>query len=374
MDQLAERLRTERERQGRSLTELSAQTKIREPFLEAIELGRYGVLPPVYVRSFIRTYAQALRLPSAEINGLIEKVLAVDDDERSFVPQSLRNPSRIPQPDARPSAPRVSAKEQVTTFIASIPKPTFTLPSFLHGRRGLLILAIVVVVAGALYVILHRSSETDDTNGDVPDASTAITVGQTENPLDSMVLTALASDTSWLTITMDAMRTQQIVMLPGQEQRWSAMREFKVALGNAGALTFSRNGITLPPLGKKGEAVRSVVITRNDVISSASAARQTIAPRPTSPPPAVQQQVKPAQQQPKPVQQQTRPTQQRPAVQQQRTAAAQVTRRQPTRRAAPQSRRRWQQPQRRKPAPAVRRAPANAPRRPTITPAPVIPR
>lgn len=366
MDQLAERLRTERERQGRSLTELSAQTKIREPFLEAIELGRYGVLPPVYVRSFIRTYAQALRLPMAEINALIERVLSVDDDERSFVPQSLRNPSRIPQPDARSTSPRASAKEQVTEFFASIPKPTFTLPSFLHGRRGLLMLAILVVVAGTLYVIMHRSGSVEG-EGSANAESTSITVGQAGTSLDSMVLTALASDTSWLTITMDAMRTQQIVMLPGQEQRWSAMNEFKVALGNAGALTFSRNGVTLPPLGKKGEAVRSVVITRNDVISSASAARQAIAPRPTTPPPATQQQAKP-------MQQQAKPMQQRPVVQQQRTSTVSATRRQPTKRAVQPPKRRWQQPQRKKYAPTVRRAPANAPRRPTITPAPVIPR
>lgn len=353
MDQLAERLRTERERQGRSLAELSAQTKIREPFLEAIELGRYGVLPPVYVRSFIRTYAQALRLPTSEISVLIERVLATDDDDRSFVPQSLRNPSRVSPPLHQTSKPHLPIKDRIAEFITSLPKPTFAIPAFLHGRRGLLILAILVVVVGALFIVVQRSAT--DGDGTAADSSTTITVGQNGNPLDSMILTALASDTSWLTITMDSMRTQQIVMLPGQEQRWSAMEEFKVALGNAGALTFSRNGVTLPPLGKKGEAVRSVVITRNDVISSASASRPSSTVRPTAPP-------------------QQQPVQQSKPALQQRVAPAPVVRRPAVQRAQQPVRRRWQQPQRRKPVPQVRRAAVNAPRRPTITPAPVIPR
>jgi len=354
MDQLAERLRTERERQGRSLTELSAQTKIREPFLEAIELGRYGVLPPVYVRSFIRTYAQALRLPTSEISVLIERVLATDDDVRTFVPQSLRNPSRVSPPPQQTSEPRPPLKDRIVELFTSLPKLSVSIPTFLHGRRGLLILAILVVIAGAFYLVIQRSST--DGDGATADSSTTISVGQNGNPLDSMILTALASDTSWLTITMDSMRTQQIVMLPGQEQRWSAMKEFKVALGNAGALTFSRNGVTLPPLGKKGEAVRSVVITRNDVVSSASASRPSTTVRPTAPP-------------------QQQPVQQAKPAQQQRVAPAPVVRRPAVQRAPQPVRRRWQQPQRRKPVPPqVRRAPVNAPRRPTITPAPVIPR
>ncbi|CAN5408837.1 hypothetical protein BH10BAC6_BH10BAC6_03750 [soil metagenome] len=354
MDQLAERLRTERERQGRSLAELSAQTKIREPFLEAIELGRYGVLPPVYVRSFIRTYAQALRLPMPEINVLIERVLATDDDDRSFVPQSLRNPSRVSPPPHQTSKPRLPIKDRIAELLASLPKPTFAMPTFLHGRRGLLILAILVVLVGVLYLVVQRSST--DGDGTSTDSSTTISVGQNGNPLDSMILTALASDTSWLTITMDSNRTQQIVMLPGQEQRWSAMKEFKVALGNAGALTFSRNGVTLPPLGKKGEAVRSVLITRNDVVSSASASRPPTTVRPAATP---QQQ---------PVQKA------KPAQQQRVVAPAPVVRRPAVQRAPQPVRRRLQQPQRRKPVPQVRRAAVNAPRRPTITPAPVIPR
>jgi len=340
---------------------MSAQTKIREPFLEAIELGRYGVLPPVYVRSFIRTYAKALRLPSTEIDSLVNRVLATDDDDRSFVPQSLRNPSKVVQPHESRSEPKVPLKQQLSEAFHSIPKPTIALPSFLQGRRGLLALAILIVVAGTLFLFLRNAAKNEG-EGTSDDPSSTIGVGANENPLDSMILTALAADTSWLTITMDSMRTQQLVMLPGQEQRWSAMKEFKVALGNAGALTFSRNGISLPPFGKKGEAVRSVTITRNDVVSSASASRQTLVPRPTAtaatpqPKPVVQQRVVAK---PKQIQRVPAPARKRYAPQQ---------------RAPQPSRKRWQQPQRRKPAPPVRRAAVNAPRRPTITPAPVIPR
>lgn len=364
MDQLAERLRSERERQGRTLSDLSAQTKIREPFLEAIELGRYGVLPPVYVRSFIRTYAQALRIPTAEVQTLIERILSTDDDDRSFVPTSLLNPARIVQATPPSAAPSVPIKEQVSSLLASVPKPSFELPSFLHGRRGLLIMGgalLVVVVATTLTVRSCASSSEHERT----DSTSAISVGMANNPLDSMILTAIATDTSWMTITMDEKRTQQMVILPGQEHRWSAMQKFQVALGNAGALTFSRNGSVLPPLGKMGEAVRSVTITRTEVNSSASAARQVVSKPPVAAPPQQQQQRPVQQQQQRPVQQ-TRPA---PPVQQQRRVVQRAPVRQPQR----YGRNRWRQPVR-KPAPVVRRAPASAPRRPAITTAPVIPR
>jgi cytoskeletal protein RodZ len=47
-------------KRGLSLDEIARDTKIRVHYLDAIEHGRFGALPGVYNRSYIRQYARAI--------------------------------------------------------------------------------------------------------------------------------------------------------------------------------------------------------------------------------------------------------------------------------------------------------------------------
>jgi transcriptional regulator with XRE-family HTH domain len=61
-------LQTERKRQRLSLNEVSRSTRIKEPFLAALEEDRYDLCPsPFYVRAFIISYARHLGLNPDEI-------------------------------------------------------------------------------------------------------------------------------------------------------------------------------------------------------------------------------------------------------------------------------------------------------------------
>lgn len=68
MGTLGDKLREARETTNRTLRDMSEQTKIRSDHLEALEEGRYEVFSaPVYIRGFVRSYANALKLNVAEI-------------------------------------------------------------------------------------------------------------------------------------------------------------------------------------------------------------------------------------------------------------------------------------------------------------------
>ncbi len=61
-------LRSRRLRAGLSISEASNVLRIREAYLKAIEVGRFGDLPgPTYVAGFIRTYAEHLGLDGNEV-------------------------------------------------------------------------------------------------------------------------------------------------------------------------------------------------------------------------------------------------------------------------------------------------------------------
>jgi hypothetical protein len=88
---------------GLSTAELANQTKVREPYIVALERGMYNVLPAVYVRSFVKTLAGALQIPPHETQKLIHAVLD-DPDTQGTVHRY--------QPEQPPSS-HYSATEQV---------------------------------------------------------------------------------------------------------------------------------------------------------------------------------------------------------------------------------------------------------------------
>src|ERR1700739_2223662 len=63
MPEIGETLRETRMRRRIDMTEVEAATKIRAKYLRALENEEWDLLPgPTYVKSFLRTYAQALGL------------------------------------------------------------------------------------------------------------------------------------------------------------------------------------------------------------------------------------------------------------------------------------------------------------------------
>ncbi|MHB8079993.1 MAG: helix-turn-helix domain-containing protein [Candidatus Krumholzibacteriia bacterium] len=56
-----------RRERGLELPALAAATRISEQFLTALEADEHDVLPPLYIRSFVRAYAAALGLSADEV-------------------------------------------------------------------------------------------------------------------------------------------------------------------------------------------------------------------------------------------------------------------------------------------------------------------
>ena len=68
MSSIGNILRTERETQGRTLTEVSKAVYIKTKYLSALEEENFAVIPgEVYVKGFIRAYASYLGLDGEEL-------------------------------------------------------------------------------------------------------------------------------------------------------------------------------------------------------------------------------------------------------------------------------------------------------------------
>lgn len=95
---VGDQLRAAREKKGLTLDQVSAQTRISDTYLAAIEAGDFDALPGrTYALGFSRTYAKAMGLNHADVAQLVREEMGYADPDRrhrtSFEPG---DPARAP--------------------------------------------------------------------------------------------------------------------------------------------------------------------------------------------------------------------------------------------------------------------------------------
>ena len=78
---IAQLLSAQRQKSGLSIEEIFERTRINPDFLHALETGDFDILPPAYVRLFLKTYAKEVGLDPDEILDQYEKTVAPPPEE-----------------------------------------------------------------------------------------------------------------------------------------------------------------------------------------------------------------------------------------------------------------------------------------------------
>ena len=249
MNVFFQELKRAREEKRVSLADIADRTLINIRHLEAIERGDTSILPETYVRAFIREYAAAIGLDGAE-------TLRRFDETRRAEEETARPGERalLPPPARRP------------TF--SLEPATFMTPRMATIGATLVVIAVAAVFAWNLF-----SPGTTAPVIEIPfqnvvkeqeDQSAASHPAPPPSPrrTDSLTLFASVSDTVWMTITVDSLPPREYIFHPGSKPSWRAGNRFLVTLGNAGAVSFALDKRQLGTLGRRGNVVRNVSLTR----------------------------------------------------------------------------------------------------------------
>lgn len=239
-------LRAGRERAGLSLEELSARTRIKLAFLEAIEAGRFEALPgEFFTRAFLRTYARELHLPPDEIVGAFD---------------ALRGPGPLPAVD-RPTTPAEPGIE------GGAPREA---PWILSASGTVPVVVTALVLVATMYMWTRPAAP------DVPVQPEAVgTMGRADTPptpAAAAVQPALKADPellvveiwttgpTWITANADGQRAAYRLFEAGERLTIRARDELSFRVGNAGAFQYAINGTTGKPVGGPGD-VREFRIT-----------------------------------------------------------------------------------------------------------------
>ena len=215
---VGEILKKRREELGRDLREISNCLKIRYDYLKALEDGDIEKLPAeVYIRGYIQEYAKILNMdPEAVINA--------------YMQQSAPSP---PETKEIPEEKGVHKNRLKITYVL-IP----------------LILVMLIIIAS-----FQLSTPKKKSGSTLPAVKTQ---GETATRVaaSELVLEVVATDTTWLLVTIDKADSKEVLMKPGEAVTWHAKKGFFLRIGNAGGIRLVFNGKEISKLGEKGQVVQ----------------------------------------------------------------------------------------------------------------------
>jgi transcriptional regulator with XRE-family HTH domain len=290
-DELANELKSAREKNGMTLAQVANKSKIDIKFLEAMEQGDFAFLPDLYSRAFAKNFAKTVGL---DVNKFLKKYEAA----KQGIPYVEEEPKKeekaksveIPIIEKAPEAPRqkpivratkqeIRKKDSLFTFDAVGEKNPSQDNTAAIRRRNLIIggsLIGVVVVLTLIYFLFIDRGETiivaekpieevikqnqryveDEHSGLSTDAGSGIS--------DSLVLTINTNDTSWIKVSIDENIPEEFILLPNSQKSIKAKTNYNLTLGNSGAIKLQLNNRPIAFSGKI-KSVLNVLVDREGV-------------------------------------------------------------------------------------------------------------
>jgi hypothetical protein len=182
-----EMLQEARKASGRSLADLAVETKIPERLLVAIEMDDFHKLSgPVYVKSFLQSYARCLGLDPQEILDLYHRQSGSSDREDDLIPKQMRQELGPKKIKALTSMPQTIAKPPQDLAVVGgdiwqedVQVRRIGLSNTAKIRLGLILLVVVVVV---LAFLLIRGVRNGGDGSEGADAGSSVGEIQAESP------------------------------------------------------------------------------------------------------------------------------------------------------------------------------------------------
>ncbi|MEL6223271.1 MAG: RodZ domain-containing protein [Cyanobacteria bacterium J06626_14] len=264
-----------REGQLLSLEQVAAQTMIQARLLRAIETADFNQLPePVYIRGFIRRYAETLGLDGS----VVASKFPVEIDLRSIQPSWDKSTSQLrpthlwiaytvviilaigglQQYLTRFSSPASQASNTAESQADEPAESSNATPSTENSNSGPLAASSEDSVpepdTDSLLPSAELSSSSDDELAQVE------TFPEGADPDSPLKVTLELTQRSWLRIVVDGRQELEEVLPEGTEQTWVGSQSITIRAGNAGGVLLAQNGEDSELMGDPG-AVREVTFS-----------------------------------------------------------------------------------------------------------------
>ena len=231
-----------------SLQEASKNTRIHVNILKSMESDDFTTMGAVYAKSFLKLYAEYLNLDKEDIARRFEGA---------------------PGEEARASAEkktgifRSQPLKGTGIQLQSLAKCLESLKKINFKYVAVIVLVIIVVMGLNRFVHRRRSvfRRPEKTEAKATPAKKSVTAPKAQQE-EKIVLVIRAKDKSWLQVKVDGKIVFQSILAKGTAESWQAKEKIELWLGNAGAVQLELNGKLLGKIGRPGQALKRVLVTR----------------------------------------------------------------------------------------------------------------
>jgi cytoskeletal protein RodZ len=261
MESVGPKLRAIRLQQGLTLEDISAKTCISTRILQAIEKDDPSVIGSrFFYRSFVRQFAQQLRLDDRELESAIQSLSNTLDEP--LMPGQTGCGATLPSLPALRSSRRKGLRwiYSFTSLIVMLVACSSLYSAWQNSRSRL-----EANVSSWMHSILERRVEQRSAAAAAPAAHNvqppvgvpaSVTASE---PVFRVELSAI--ERTWLSIVADGEETFTGTLETAQTKVLEGHDTARVRTANAGGLTVVYNGKAIGSLGPRGQ-VRTVVFTR----------------------------------------------------------------------------------------------------------------
>jgi cytoskeletal protein RodZ len=242
--QIGKDLKSAREFQEMSLEQVMAITKINVRFLESIEEGKWGFLPPTYVKAFIRAYSSAVGLGLDKLSNRLDELFSV---------------AVMPTAKVKPT---FSYESEQTDDV--VPDTEGGMFSWADRNRTVVFFGIVAIIAVLLIAyyltrqteapqaVYQDTQETNDQKAPAPvDTARPVAIpvkpDTTKPKATTFKLKLTSSDTCYVKIEHNDAVIFERTLWPGNHEELQPPYPVRMSLGNAPGIRLEVNGDTLAP-------------------------------------------------------------------------------------------------------------------------------
>ncbi len=250
MPEIGAMLREARMRAHIDISEIESETKIRAKYLRALENEEWDLLPgPTFVKSFLRTYAEALGLDAKLI---VEEFKLRHERPSEFDLQPIRatGPGRERRPRPRPAVP-----------------------------RWVIGLVLALLLTAALFELGNRQGNTPTPPAPTKTTTTGRTAGTaarrtpvagaTRARARVVILRIVPTGTVYVCLIGDGRRLiDKLVLMPGVKTQVYRAKRFELTLGNGNAKLDANGTILSVPQVDNGIGYE-LTVTGRKVLSAA---------------------------------------------------------------------------------------------------------
>ena len=269
MNDLGEYLKKERVKKGITLEEAAKVTRIRKTYLQDLEDGNIGMQSPVFIKGFLKSYAEFLDLDSADIiekyNDTLNEKKGQAEVEKGFELEPVSNRRRYLLPAALAMA-LITAIYVLTTSEkpdTTPPQVQKTAKDSLPEQRPVLSnttayptpLATITTSQTKIFKPITTSATPASPSTPKPTAPTVQKAKQTER---QYALSVKARELTWLMVTVDNNDPVEVLLREGEGKSWFADTKITVVAGNAGGVDLTFNGKPVKSLGPSGKVVTKI--------------------------------------------------------------------------------------------------------------------